>query len=72
MFSIVVVVQNNLNGLVGLEDKRISMAAVDYGVLGVGTGGHDGVESWDGGLDVGVVVEEGIVSTISQIVHLEI
>lgn len=72
MFSIVVVIQNNLDGLIGLKDKRISVAAVDYGVLGVGAGGHNGVESWDGGLDVCVVVKEGIVSTISQIVHLKI
>jgi hypothetical protein len=72
VFPIVVVIQNNLNSLVIFEDKGVGVAAVDYGVLSVSTGGHDGVESWDGRLDVGVVVKEGIVSTISQIVHLEI
>lgn len=61
VLSWVVVVEDDFDDLVVGEDELVGVGAVDHGVGGVCACGEDGVEGWDFGSDVGLVVEEGAV-----------
>jgi len=59
VFARVVIIENELDGLVLLEDKGIRVGAVYGDVVGGRAGGEGGVEGRDFGKDIGDVVEEG-------------
>jgi hypothetical protein len=59
VFTRIIVIQDYLDGLVGLQDEGICLCAVGDWRCGVRTCAEDGVERGDEGGDVGLVVEEG-------------
>jgi len=59
VFARVVVVENELDGLVLWEDEGVRIGAVDCDVVGGRTGGQGGVEGGNFGKDIGDVIEEG-------------
>jgi len=59
VFARVVVVEDELYGLVLLEDEGVRVGAVNCDVVGGRAGGQGGVEGGNFGKDIGDVVEEG-------------
>lgn len=59
VFASVEVVEDNVNDLVLLENERVGVAAIDFNVVGSGTGSEGRVEGRHERLHVGHVVDEG-------------
>jgi hypothetical protein len=72
MAAWVVVIKNNLHDLVGFQDERVGIRAIDDGICGVGACRKNAVKCRYLWTDVSDVVEESIICTIIQIVHLQI
>ena len=59
MLAWIIVVEDDLDDLALLEDEGVRIAAVDCGIRGGVASRESRVKSWDLGLDVSDVVEEG-------------
>lgn len=66
------VVDDDLDNLILLQDKRMRVFAVYPGVVGHFAGTEGCVERGDLGERIGDVVEEGVVGTITEVVHDDI
>lgn len=64
MLAWIVVVENDLDDLALLEDEGVRVAAVDCGVRGGVVSRESRVKTWDLGLNVGDVVEEGTAKSV--------
>ena len=70
--AFVVVVEDDFNDVVLFEDEGVGVGAVDDGIGGEGAGSKGSVESWDFGTRVGVVVEEGVIDAVGEVVHFDV
>ena len=66
MFARIVVVENYFYYLILLEDKSVSVGAIDCGIGGQGGCGQGCIEGWHFGTDIGRVVKE---RTAEESVH---
>lgn len=66
------VVDDDLDNLILPENHGVGIGAVDGRVSGVLAGGEDAVERGDLGVDVGDVVEPGVVGTVAEVVHHDV
>ena len=70
--AFVVVVEDDFDHVVLLEDEGVGIGAVDNGVGGEGAGGEGGVEGGDFWAGVGMVVEEGVVDAVGEVIHFDV
>ncbi|KAH3669046.1 hypothetical protein OGAPHI_001642 [Ogataea philodendri] len=69
MLTCILVVEDNFHDFVFLQDNRVGVGSVNSSIRSIFTSRHDGSKSRNNWSNIGNSREEGIVNTVSKVVH---